>query len=187
MGPLKQAALFLIQSLFTLGLFVLLLRLIFQYLRVDYYNPISQFVVKLTSPIIVPLRRIIPGYWGIDFATVTVIYLVSFFKLFLISLIVLPMFPNILGLMISAIGDILGLTLNLFFYAIFAYIIVGWLAPYSHSPIRSLLHQITEPLLRPFRKKIPPIAGFDISPLFVLMALQLLNILVAAPLSRIII
>ena len=154
MTPLKQAAVFLIQSLFNFYLFVLLLRLVFQYLRVDYYNPLSQFIIKFTSPVIVPLRRVIPGYWGIDFATVVVIFILTYFKILLLSLIVSSIFPNLLALIVASIGDILGLTLSLFFYAVLIYILIGWLAPMSQSPVRSILYQLSEPILRPFRRKI---------------------------------
>ncbi len=184
MTPLKQAAVFLVQILFNLYLFVLLLRLVFQYLRVDYYNPLSQFIVKFTSPLIVPLRRVIPGYWGIDFATVVVIFVLTYLKILLLSLIAFSIFPNLLVLIVATIGDILGLTLNLFFYSVLMYVLMGWLAPMTHSPIRSILYQLSEPILRPFRQKIPLVAGFDISPLFVLIILQLLKILIAEPLTH---
>jgi YggT family protein len=183
MTSLKHAAVFIIQTLFNLYLFILLMRLVFQYFRVDFYNPLTQFIVKLTSPLVVPLRRIIPGYFGIDFATVILIFALTYLKLFLLSMVALG-FPNMLGLVVATFGDILSMTLNFFFYAIIAYILFNWLAPMTHSPIRTILHQISEPLLRPFRKKIPSISGFDISPLFVLMCLQLLNILIADPLVR---
>lgn len=185
MTSLKHAAVFLIQTLFNLYLFILLMRLVFQYFRVDFYNPLTQFIVKLTSPLVVPLRRLIPGYFGIDFATVILLFVLTYLKLFLLSIIVLPGFPNLLGLLVATCGDILSMTFNLFFYAILAYILFSWLAPMTHSPIRAILHQISEPILRLFRKKIPPISGFDLSPLFALISLQLLNILIASPLTRI--
>src|SRR5262245_29367924 len=117
MAPIQNASAFLIHSLFDLYLLILLLRFILQYLRVDYYNPFTQFVVRATSPIVVPLRRIIPGFWGIDFATVLAIIILTFIKVSLVMLISLHKFPSPMGLIIWSLGDITNLTINLFFYA----------------------------------------------------------------------
>src|SRR5579871_5457054 len=118
MGALQHAGVFLIQTIFDLYALILLLRLLLQYLRVDFYNPISQFVVKLTSPVIVPLRRIIPGYWGIDLATVAVLIITILIKTVLIMLMSMHKFPSIGGLIIWTLGDLISLVIKLFFYAI---------------------------------------------------------------------
>lgn len=183
MSPLHNASIFLIQSLFDFYLFVLLLRLILQYLRVDYYNPLTQFIIKITNPVVIPLRRVIPGYWGIDIATVVVIFIVSLFKLSLISMIGIHHVPNIFGLVVWSIGDLIGLTIKLFFYAILASVIISWVAPTSHSPVMAILHRLTEPLLKPARRWIPNVGGFDISPIPVLLLLQVLIILISDPLA----
>lgn len=182
MSPLHNAGVFLVQTLFDFYLFFLLLRLILQYLRVDYYHPFTQFIVKITNPVVVPLRRVIPGYWGIDFATVCVIFIVSLIKFILIAFMNVHHFPNVFGLIILSFGDLIGLAIKLYFYAILASVILSWLAPQTHSPIIDIISRLTEPLLRPARKIIPPIGGFDISPIPVLIVLQILIILISAPL-----
>lgn len=183
MSPLHNASVFLIQSLFDFYLFILLLRLLLQYLRVDYYNPITQFIIKITSPVVVPLRRIIPGYWGIDLATVVLIFIVSLMKLSLISVLSIHHFPNIFGLILWSLGDLIGLTIKLFFYAVLASVIISWVAPSNHSPLFIIVQRLTDPLLKPARRLIPQVAGFDISPIPVLLLLQILIILMAEPLA----
>lgn len=183
MSPLHNASVFLIQSVFDFYLFILLLRLLLQYLRVDYYNPITQFIIKITSPVVVPLRRIIPGYWGIDLATVVLIFIVSLMKLSLISVLSIHHFPNIFGLILWSLGDLIGLTIKLFFYAVLASVIISWVAPSNHSPLFIIVQRLTDPLLKPARRLIPQVAGFDISPIPVLLLLQILIILMAEPLA----
>lgn len=183
MSTLASAGVFLINTLFASYSFILLLRLLLQYLRIDYYNPLSQFVVKATSPVIVPLRRVIPGYLGIDLATVVAIFIASWLKIILISIIGAHRFPNIAGMILWSVGDVINDALKLFFYAILGNVVLSWLAPHN-SPMISILHQLTEPLMRPARRYIPPIAGFDISPIAVLIVLQLSMIIVSDPLLR---
>ncbi|MCS5712612.1 YggT family protein [Candidatus Berkiella aquae] len=184
MSPLQNAGSFLIQSLFDIYLFVLLLRFILQYLRVDYYNPLTQFIVKATSPIVVPLRRFIPGLWGIDFATITAIILVTLLKITLITLVSMHKLPGPVGLMVWSVGNISVLTINLFFYAILANVLLSWIAPTAYSPVTIILQRLIEPLMRPARRYIPQIGGFDISPIPVMIALELLIILFADPLMQ---
>lgn len=184
MAPLQNASAFLIHSIFDLYLFILLLRFILQYLRVDYYNPFTQFVVKATSPIVVPLRRIVPGFYGIDFATIIAIMVLTGVKISLIMFISMHKFPAIAGLLIWSFGEIFALTINLFFYAILMTVILSWVAPMSNSPITPILYRLTEPLMRPVRRLIPPIGGFDITPIPVMITLQLLKILIADPLTQ---
>lgn len=181
MFAFNNAGIFLIQSVFDLYLIVLLLRFLFQYFKVDFYNPVSQMIVKLTSPLVVPLRKVIPGYWGIDLATLVLLLGVTILKLMLLSLIGFHKFPHLLGLFVWALGDVIGLVLKLFFYALLASAVMSWIAPTAHSPVTAILSRLTEPLLQPARKYIPMIGGFDVSPIPVLLGLQVLIILIAEP------
>jgi YggT family protein len=185
MAPLQNATTFLVHSLFDIYLFILLLRFVLQYLRVDYYNPFTQFIVKATSPIVVPLRRIIPGFWGIDFATLIAIIALTCIKITLVMFISLHKLPAPAGLLIWSVGEIFALTINLFFYAILMSVILSWVAPLSHSPLAPIIMRLTEPLMRPMRRMIPPIAGFDITPIPVMIGLQLMKILIADPLTQV--
>lgn len=184
MAPLQSASNFLIQTLFDLYLFVLLLRFILQYLRVDYYNPFTQFVLKATNPIVVPLRRFVPGLWGIDFATLIAVLMVSLIKITLLTLISIHKLPGPIGLVIWSLGDISGLVLKLFLYAVLANVLLSWVAPRSYSPATVVLERLIEPLMRPARKFTPQIGGFDISPIPVMIGLELLNILLAKPIME---
>ena len=154
-----------------------------QYLRVDYYNPFTQFTLKLTSPMVVPVRRIVPGYGGIDYATLIVLYLTVFVKVLLLSFIAWHKFPNIFGLLIWAIGDLASILFVFYFYAILALVISSWIAPFSRTPFLVLLYQITDPIMRPARRWIKPIAGFDVSPIFVIIVLNLCSLLIAHPIE----
>lgn len=174
------AGLFLVSTLFDLYLFVLALRLMLVWARADYYNPLSQFVIKLTQWIINPLRKIIPNVKNIELSTVIVFLLFEMIKFYLIFLLTQGM-PKPLGVLILSIADGLKTLLNIFFYAILAQAVLSWIhSPYS--PIRNMLNQITYPLMRPFQRLIPPIAGMDISPIPVMIVLQLLIIILVTPL-----
>lgn len=183
MAPIQNASAFLVHTLFDIYLLILLLRFVLQYLRVDYYNPFTQFIVKATSPLVVPLRRVIPGFWGIDFATLFPIVALTALKVSLVMFISLHKFPSATGMIIWTLGELFSLTINLFFYAILLSVILSWVAPLTHSPLAPILYRLTEPLMKPVRRVIPPIAGFDISPIPVMIVLQLLKILIADPLT----
>lgn len=178
MNPLQQSAEFLIVTLFDLYLMVLLLRFILQYLKADYYNPFTQFVLKCTQPVVKPLRRFIPGWRGIDFATLSALYGFALIKLFLIALIHYKTAPFVPGLLIWGIADLLKLVINLYFWGIILQVILSWVSPMSHTPFTEILYRLTWPVLKPFKRFIPPLGGIDITPLFAILALQLINILI---------
>ena len=164
---------FLIDILFHLYTVVLMLRLLLQWVRADFYNPVSQFIVKITNPIVIPLRRIIPGYWGIDFATLTLVLLITAIKIMLVALINGVSIADItaLGLIIKTLLDTVDLVLNVFLFAIFIQAILSWVNPDPYNPVVGLLNSLTWPVLKPFRKLIPPTGGFDLSPIFAIIAI----------------
>lgn len=177
MSPLQQAGDFLITTIFDLYTFILILRFILQYLRVNYYNPFTQFVVKATGSLVVPVRRFIPGWRGIDFATLLVILSVTLLKLTLVTLIRYKTAPFLPGLLIWSIGDILKLTVNIYFFSMLIQVLASWVPSLSHSPMLEIIQQLTWPIIKPFKKIIPPIGGMDITPIPVIILLQLINIL----------
>lgn len=179
MNPLQHAGDFLITTVFDLFTFVLILRFMMQYLRVSYYNPFTQFVVKATSWLVVPVRRFVPGWRGIDFATLIVILAVTLLKLTLITLVRFKTAPYVPGLLIWCVGDMLKLMVNLYFFSILILVIASWLSGMARSPVLEILQQITWPIMRPFKRLIPPIGGMDITPIPVIILLQLVNILFA--------
>lgn len=177
---IRAAFLFLISTVFDLFLFVLIIRLILAWVRANYYQPITQFVVKCTDFLVQPLRKVVPNYKQLETATLILIFLVEIIKFSLISLLTLGLF-RLNGLFILAFADVLKLIIQVFFYGIIAQAILSWFMPYS--PYQATLTQFTSPIMRPFQRLVPPVGGFDISPIPALIILQLLIIILVNPLT----
>ncbi len=179
MGALQDIGNLLVQTFFQLFLLALMLRLLLQLTRADFYNPISQFLVKVTSPIVNPLRRVIPGFGGVDLATIVLILITQVLATSLLIFISGYSLPNPLSLLLWAVLGSVGLLVNIYFFAILASIIISWVAPGSYNPAIILLHQLTEPVMKPFREIIPPIGGLDLSPIFVFLVINMLQIILS--------
>ncbi len=165
----------LIRLVFGIFVFMVMLRMILQMARADFYNPISQAIVKITSPPLNPLRRIIPGLWGIDLASIVLMVVLKIVEFSLIIFLVGKEAP-LLGLFIIASLDLVRLAIYIFLGAIFFSILMSWISPQTmhQNPAAGLAISVSEPILRPMRRLLPPIAGFDFSPIlaiFLLMAL----------------
>jgi YggT family protein len=178
---ISDAAVFLINTVFNLYIFAVLLRFLMQWVRADFYNPVSQFVVKITNPPLRPLRRVIPGLGGIDLASVILLIALEMINLALLNLAV-GRVSSALGLVVTAIAELLSTTITLFFITILIEVILSWIAAGAYNPVVYLVHQLNSPLLAPARRLIPSIGGIDLSPLVVVIVLQLLRYLVVAPL-----
>ena len=177
MQALQQIGDLLIQTFFNLYLLALLLRLMLQLARADFYNPISQFLVKVTQPVLAPLRRVLPSIGSVDTATVVVVLLLQMLATALLVLIKGYAIPNLLALLIWAVIGTLGMVVNIYFVAIIVSIILSWVAPGNYNPAILLLQQLTEPVMKPFRKLLPPMGGLDLSPLIVILVIQVLLII----------
>ena len=177
-----NAGAFLIQTLFGLYIGAIMIRFLLALVRADFYNPISQFLVKITSPLITPLRRIVPSLRGIDLASVILMLALQSAELLLIAAIRgFGIHP--LGLLILSIGGLLSLILQIYFFTILVQVILSWVAPGGHNPAITLLYSLNEPLLRRARRLLPPMHGFDLSPILIMILLQLLTILLVAPIN----
>lgn len=176
---LANPIIFLIQTLFGLYIAVVMLRFLLQWLRVDFHNPISQFIVKATAPVLRPLRRIIPGRAGLDLASLVLAWALKSLELALVALIVGAALP--IGALWWSIPALISLTINIFLFAIFIRVILSWLNPDPYHPAAMILDPLTEPLLRPARRLIQPIGGLDLSPMAVMIALVLLEMLLIPP------
>ena len=185
LNPLTDTSQFLIKTLFDLYTLVILLRLILQWVGVHPQNQIAQFIYKVTQPLVGPAQRFIPRYHGIDFPVVLVLIVTQMIKLTLLQLLTLHQFPHILGLIVLAFADVLVQTINLFFYAIIAWVILSWVAPQTPSPISDILYRLTSPILMPIQRFIPIISGIDLSPIAAMIILYALYLLIAAPLVQI--
>lgn len=169
---------FLITAFADFYLIILLLRLVLQWLNADYYNPISQFVVKLTDPIVKPARKIIPNLAGIDCAAIALLLVIAVLANGLLVWLQYQIMPYIIGLTLYAVIYLLNLAVNLLFYAVLGRVILSWLSPRTYNPAITIIILITEPLLAPIRRKLPPITGIDLSSLLLLLVLQMLNLFV---------
>ncbi|MHB8742250.1 MAG: YggT family protein [Sulfuricaulis sp.] len=181
---LTDAAILIVQVIFNLYILAVLLRLLFQLTRADFYNPISQFLVALTNPLLKPLRRVIPGFFGIDLAALVLLLALQCLEVLIIALLN-GFTPVWLPLALAAVMDLAQLTVNVYFYAILLRVILSWFMPYGmqQNPAGGLLLSLTEPLMRPARRLIPPVAGLDLSPIVVLVGLQLVQLALAHLLS----
>jgi len=177
-----NAASFLISTAFGFLVLAALLRLMLAWIRADFYNPISQFVVKVTNWGVVPLRRLIPSMGRWDSGTIVFLVAVQIIELVLIAL-VSGFGINPIGLPLWALGELLGLTVMVFIVSIFIEVILSWVNPGSYNPMTDIIRRVNQPLLAPARRMLPDMGGFDLSPLLVLVALQLVKILLVAPIT----
>jgi len=171
---IASALVFIVNALTSLYLLVLLLRFWLPWLRADFRNPLAQGILKLTAPVIVPLRRIVPSFGRLDTATVLVAFVLQYLGILLILLIIgdSATFPDIA---VTSVVKLVLLSVNLFMFAIFIRIILSWISPGQYNPATAIITTLTEPLLGPVRRLIPPLGGFDISPIFVIIALGALS------------
>lgn len=178
-----QAVLFLIDTAFSLYLMVVILRLWLQLARADFYNPFSQFVVKATNPLVLPLRRVIPSLGNLDTATLLLAYTVTLVKLIVLQLLQsgqVVLVPSLIFAVIVLIKEVF----TLLFWVLVIRALLSWFSQ-GRSPVEYVMHQLTEPVLRPVRRILPPLGGLDLSVLVVLVGLQFLNILFTGWIGRI--
>ncbi|HGM4257147.1 TPA: YggT family protein [Pseudomonas aeruginosa] len=176
---LNTAVIYILQTLGSLYLLIVLLRFILQLVRADFYNPLSQFIVRATKPLLNPLRRIIPGFGGIDLASLVLAILIQLVLMILILMLMgYGVGGFIMQLLIWSIIAVTSLFLKVFFFALIISVILSWVAPGSYNPGAQLVNQICEPLLMPFRKLLPNLGGLDLSPIFAFLALKLIDMLV---------
>ena len=175
---LNTAAVYVLQTLGSLYLLIVLLRFVLQLVRANFYNPLCQFAVKATQPLLKPLRRIIPSVFGLDMSSLVLAILVQLALMALSLLLTYGTTGNPLQLLIWSLIGVTALFLNIFFYALIISVILSWVAPGSHNPGAELVNQICEPALAPFRKILPNLGGLDISPILAFMVLKLIDMLV---------
>jgi len=173
----SNALSFLAGTLIDLYITAVLLRLLLQWVRADFYNPVCQFLVKVTNPVIVPMRRVIPSIGRLDTASVVLMVILEFCSVWIASR--LSSSPlTVDQVFLFSLVKLLAALLMTYFFLIIASVILSWLGSQMRHPIIPLVYQLTEPALRPFRKIIPPIAGLDLSPLFALIAIRFLLLLI---------
>ena len=168
---------FLITTLFSLYILAVMLRFLLGTVRADFYNPISQFLVRITNPLLLPLRKVIPSVGKYDMASLALLLILQ-----LVSLVVIVLLRGgniaFISLLAAAVIKIIVLMINVFIFAIFVQVILSWISPGTYNPVNALLNSLTSPVLGPIQRLLPPISGMDLSPLFALIGLQVLKMLI---------
>jgi YggT family protein len=183
----------IITTLFDLYVLLLLIRFMLQMFRADFYNPVSQFIVKVTSLPLKYLRRGVPSIAGQDTSAIALCLLLTFIKFVLLRLLDIEVVHinntaayiggvSYLGLLIYSLADLISLFLGVFLIAILIQVVLSWINPGTHNPVIGLVNTLAAPALRPIQKLIPPIGGLDISPLFAMLAIVVMKMLLIPPL-----
>ena len=173
-----QALIYLVQTLFGLYQAVLLLRLLLQLTKADFRNPLARAILKLTDPVILPLRRVLPPIGKLDTASIAAILLAVAVEVAVVQLLLGVGLPGSEVLLRGLFVYLAELVLKTYLVCIILYAVMSFVAPDNYSPAQSLLASVCEPVLRPVRARIPPIAGLDLTPLWVCIAIQALLILI---------
>lgn len=184
MNILNFVLLFFVQIIFDLYIFLLLLRLLLQFFYANYYNPVSQFVIKFTNFLVRPVQKIIPKYKGIDFAIILLLVLAEIIQIYLIVWFRFKMLPAVSGLAPWVVGDLLHQTMNILFFAIIIRAILSWVSANMQNPFYEITFVLTEPLIKPLRRFIPLLGNIDLSPLIVAVILKFVDIILFVPLIR---
>lgn len=176
----SNALFYLVSTLFEVYLWVVMLRMILQVVRADFYNPISQLVWQLTQPIVRPLQRVLPKVGPYDTAAVLVLFAVAVVYVF-VATAMLGYSVGVPEALWYALLKLVVQALNLYTFALVVQAILSWVGPGVNNPAGSILWSINEPLLRPVRRVIPPFSGLDLSPLVVIVLLQFVKLLIPLP------
>jgi YggT family protein len=166
------ALLYIIRTLLSLALFVVLIRLLLQWARADFRNPLCQAVVRLTNPLVLPLRRVLPPIGKVDTASVVAVVLVALVEVLILDGLRGLAFPGVLQFAEDVSLEIAHMLLQTYLFAIFLYAVLSLIAPGGYSPLQSVLTSLSEPVLRPIRRLIPAVAGLDLSPLWAIIVIQ---------------
>jgi len=174
---ITSAIVFIVNTVTSLYLLVLLLRFWMPLLQADFRNPLAQGILRLTSPLVVPVRRIVPPLGRLDTATVLVAFVIQYVTVFLL-LIIVGRTAGFVPIAVTAIVKLVVLSINLFVYAIFIRVILSWVAQGAYNPATAIISTLTEPVLRPFRRVLPAMGGFDLSPILAIILLLAANIVI---------
>jgi len=179
-GYLTEPATLLINVVLGLYISMVMLRFLFQLVRADFYNPLCQSIVAVTDLLLRPLRRIVPGLRGIDIPSVVLMLALQMLEIWLKAT-VIGFAPELVWLVVMAIGELLRLAIYIFIGAIFIQVIISWISPGAYNPMTQLLYSLSRPVLKPARAVVPPLGGLDFSPVVALVGLQLINMLLVKP------
>jgi len=178
-----NALVFILRTLFDLYVLTFALRLLLQWAAVDKRNPLVQFILRITNPLVIPLRRLLPAVGRIDTATIVALLGLQVAGTALLVRIGCGWEPAIWQILALSILSVFKLALSVLTWAIILYVVLSWVNPGGYNPGAAMVTAVVEPVLVPFRRLIPPIGGLDLSPLFALITIQALSMLV--PVDRV--
>lgn len=184
MNALRETATFIITVLFDLYIFALLLRFLLQWAQANFYHPLCQFIAKVTAPLLAPLYKHIPRTQTVDWIILLLVFMLELLKLFLLTLFTVHMQPNLVGLIVIALGEITNSILTIYFYTTLIYVLLSWIPLPQLLSFTQLLGRLISPLLNPLRHYIPPLGGIDISPLILMLLMHIGSIIVGDPLTQ---
>ena len=180
----NNVSIVLVQFAFGLLQLVFLLRILLQLVRANFFNPLSQFIVKVSNPVLIPLSKLLPRIGRFDTAAASVFWLLCCLEVVLIYNLILHANPGPLGIIVMGLAEAIDLTLTVLFAVLILVVIFSWVRPAEGNPVIPLLYQLSEPLTRPFRRLLPPMGGFDFSPMLAILAIYLARIAFVAPLRQ---
>lgn len=172
---MNEALYYALDLLLGLAALLFLMRFLLQAFRADFYNPISQAIVRITDPVLKPLRMVLPSYKNLDFAAFVAALVTKCVFIYAASAIGGSYPGNIVQIIASGLLMTLLLLMRIFFWSILISIIASFIAPTNGHPLLLLVHQITEPLLAPARRLLPPMGGLDFSPIIVILLLGVIE------------
>jgi YggT family protein len=181
MGYFANAGQIVIQFVFGALIALIVLRVLLQWVRANFYNPICQFLYKATNPVLMPLRKVIPAWRNLDIAGIALAWLATALKLVLLYATV-GQALGVLGLAVLALADLVDFVLLLYIVLVLVRVVLSFVGADSYHPVVPLVMQLTEPVLKPFRRLIPNVGGLDFSPLVLLLVITLARVLIAKPL-----
>lgn len=184
MSPMNSALSLIINVIFDAYIFILLLRLFLQKMGASWHNPITQAIIRLTNPAIKPLRRFVPGLGGFDLSIVLVALIVELLEWWVLMALKLGIFPGIGGTLIVSIGELLNKGINIFFFATLIAALMSWFPNLQRSALAEIVDLLSSPLTRLVRRFLPLMGGLDLSPIVILLGLQVLAILLVYPIIR---
>ncbi len=191
-GYLTSPLMLVINTLFDLYILLVLLRFMLQMLRADFYNQVSQFIVKFTTPPLRILRRFIPSVAGQDSASIVLCLVLIYAKFLLmralsiqavhIGSVTAPIAAvSYGGLLVLSIADLIALILTVFLVAVIIQVVLSWISPGHYNPVIGLVNKLSEPVLKPIRRLLPSLGGLDLSPLFAILLILVAKMLIVPP------
>ncbi len=172
---MQDAFTFIISSVLNMYVVTFFLRLTLAWGRADFRNPLAQFILKITNPLVIPARRLIPAVGRVDTATLVVLIIIQSLATALLVKLACVGGGDVGQIVVFGLIRLVHLILSVYFWLIIVYVVSSWVSPGGYNPALAMLGAIVEPILRPFRRIIPPIGGLDLSPVLVFLVIGFLE------------